>query len=111
MLLFPLSLKIELAKFFLQDYERCNIHVYKTYRHPVDKFMYTHSKIVRKNYPFSIGLTSLANIFQINIKFFFEGEEESEHGTYSPGDTVRVRIEGIDEKRGQLALTLLDLAP
>ena len=47
----------------------------------------------------------------VGVANFFEGEEESEHGTYSPGDTVRVRIEGIDEKRGQLALTLLDLAP
>ena len=39
-----------------------------------------------------------------------EGEdgESSEHDSYSAGDQVRVRLEGIDEKRGQLALTLLD---
>lgn len=37
-----------------------------------------------------------------------EEGEESEHESYSTGDQVRVRLEGIDEKRGQLALTLLD---
>lgn len=36
------------------------------------------------------------------------GEESGEHVAYSAGDRVRVRLEGIDEKRGQLALTLLD---
>lgn len=30
-----------------------------------------------------------------------------EHNSYSTGDQVRVRLEGIDESRGQLALTLL----
>jgi len=34
--------------------------------------------------------------------------EEGKHDAYSAGDHVRVRLEGIDEKRGQLALTLLD---
>eukprot|EP00584_Thalassiosira_punctigera_P026395 CAMPEP_0172579014 /NCGR_PEP_ID=MMETSP1067-20121228/139030_1 /TAXON_ID=265564 ORGANISM="Thalassiosira punctigera, Strain Tpunct2005C2" /NCGR_SAMPLE_ID=MMETSP1067 /ASSEMBLY_ACC=CAM_ASM_000444 /LENGTH=576 /DNA_ID=CAMNT_0013371721 /DNA_START=40 /DNA_END=1770 /DNA_ORIENTATION=+ len=33
---------------------------------------------------------------------------EGGHGSYSAGDHVRVRLEGIDEERGQLALTLLD---
>mmetsp|Transcript_8711 Transcript_8711/g.19551 ORF Transcript_8711/g.19551 Transcript_8711/m.19551 type:complete len:366 (+) Transcript_8711:138-1235(+) len=39
-----------------------------------------------------------------------EGEEGqgSKHDSYSAGDRVRVRLEGIDEKRGQLAMTLLD---
>lgn len=34
--------------------------------------------------------------------------EEGKHDAYSAGDHVRVRLEGIDEMRGQLALTLLD---
>lgn len=34
-----------------------------------------------------------------------EGEEKLE---YSTGDAVRVRLEGIDEKRGQLSMTLLN---
>ena len=33
---------------------------------------------------------------------------EIHHASYSAGDRVRVRLEGIDERRGQLALTLLD---
>lgn len=33
---------------------------------------------------------------------------EGTHGSYSEGDRVRVRLEGIDENRGQLALTLLE---
>ncbi|KAL9188186.1 hypothetical protein ACHAXT_006564 [Thalassiosira profunda] len=37
--------------------------------------------------------------------------EEGGHGSYSAGDHVRVRLEGIDEKRGQLALTLLEQTP
>mmetsp|Transcript_22479 Transcript_22479/g.54376 ORF Transcript_22479/g.54376 Transcript_22479/m.54376 type:complete len:569 (-) Transcript_22479:89-1795(-) len=41
------------------------------------------------------------------------GDSEEEDGgsnqhSYSEGDHVRVRLEGIDERRGQLALTLLD---
>ena len=36
---------------------------------------------------------------------------QNRHVSYEPGDHVRVRLEGIDEKRGQVALTLLDLAP
>lgn len=35
-------------------------------------------------------------------------ESDGEHASYSTGDQVRVRLEGIDEKRGQLALTLLN---
>lgn len=38
-------------------------------------------------------------------------DDESPSLSYAPGDKVRVRLEGIDEKRGQLSLTLLDLAP
>lgn len=34
--------------------------------------------------------------------------EESNHGSYSSGDKVRVRLDGIDESRGQLSLTLLE---
>jgi len=34
-------------------------------------------------------------------------ESDEEHGLYSAGDRIRVRVEGIDEKRGQLALTLI----
>lgn len=37
-----------------------------------------------------------------------DGDGSSKHASYSAGDKVRVRLEGIDEKRGQLALTLLD---
>ena len=38
-----------------------------------------------------------------------DGDDEgSHHDSYSAGDHVRVRLEGIDERRGQLALTLLD---
>jgi hypothetical protein len=33
---------------------------------------------------------------------------EIHHASYSAEDRVRVRLEGIDERRGQLALTLLD---
>ena len=33
---------------------------------------------------------------------------EVDHVSYSVGDHVRVRLEGIDERRGQLALTLLE---
>ena len=36
------------------------------------------------------------------------GKGEVHRASYSPGDRVRVRLEGIDERRGQLALTLLD---
>ena len=36
-----------------------------------------------------------------------DAEEDSEHESYSAGDRVRVKVEGIDEKRGQLALTLM----
>jgi len=35
-------------------------------------------------------------------------EESSKHDAYSTGDRVRVKLEGIDEERGQLALSLLD---
>lgn len=41
----------------------------------------------------------------------FSEEEETADVVYSPGDHVRVRLEGIDGKRGQLALTLLNVAP
>jgi len=34
--------------------------------------------------------------------------EEGNKKLYESGDNVRVRLEGIDEKRGQLALTLID---
>lgn len=36
------------------------------------------------------------------------GEPSGSSETYSVGDHVRVRLEGIDERRGQLALTLLE---
>ena len=35
-------------------------------------------------------------------------EEDGNHKLYESGDNVRVRLEGIDEKRGQLALMLMD---
>lgn len=38
-----------------------------------------------------------------------KGENSNEqHESYTAGDKVRVRLEGIDEKRGQLSLTLMD---
>ena len=38
----------------------------------------------------------------------FESESESDDkDSYAVGDHVRIRLEGIDEKRGQLALTLV----
>ena len=38
-----------------------------------------------------------------------KGENSNEqHVSYTAGDKVRVRLEGIDEKRGQLSLTLMD---
>ena len=38
----------------------------------------------------------------------FESESESDgKDSYAVGDHVRIRLEGIDEKRGQLALTLV----
>jgi hypothetical protein len=36
------------------------------------------------------------------------GEPSGSSENYSVGDHVRVRLEGIDERRGQLALTLLE---
>lgn len=43
------------------------------------------------------------------VASFEDGEEGgAERGSYSAGDHVRVRLEGVDEGRGQLALTLLD---
>jgi len=36
-------------------------------------------------------------------------EEDDNQKLYESGDNVRVRLEGIDEKRGQLALTLISL--
>lgn len=36
------------------------------------------------------------------------GEGDNNHKLYESGNQVRVRLEGIDEKRGQLALTLMD---
>ena len=44
----------------------------------------------------------------VGVASFVDDSEEGEHDSYSTGDKVRVRIEGIDEKRGQLALTLLE---
>jgi hypothetical protein len=32
----------------------------------------------------------------------------TQNNSYSVGDHVRVRLDGIDERRGQLALTLMD---
>ena len=34
-------------------------------------------------------------------------EEDGNHKLYESGDNIRVRLDGIDEKRGQLALTLM----
>ena len=42
----------------------------------------------------------------VGVASFLDGEESS--AEYSPGDAVRVRLEGIDEKRGQLSMTLLE---
>jgi len=33
---------------------------------------------------------------------------EKDHSSYAVGDHVRVRLEGIDERRGQLSLSILD---
>ncbi|KAL7536091.1 hypothetical protein ACHAXR_006912, partial [Thalassiosira sp. AJA248-18] len=43
-------------------------------------------------------------------KFLNDSNDESSggHDSYSEGDHVRVRLDGVDEKRGQLALTLLE---
>jgi hypothetical protein len=44
----------------------------------------------------------------VGVASFADDSEEGEHDSYSAGDSVRVRLDGIDEKRGQLALTLLE---
>eukprot|EP00804_Cyclotella_cryptica_P021914 CCRYP_000866-RA/>CCRYP_000866-RA protein AED:0.01 eAED:0.01 QI:2252/1/1/1/0.33/0.25/4/1891/550 len=47
----------------------------------------------------------------VGVASFLEEELDKNTSSYSAGDSVRVRLEGIDRKRGQLSLTLLKLAP
>lgn len=42
----------------------------------------------------------------VGVANILEGQDND--NSYSSGDSVRVRVEGIDEKRGQLSLTLLN---
>ncbi|KAL3827202.1 hypothetical protein ACHAXA_006757 [Cyclostephanos tholiformis] len=51
-----------------------------------------------------------ATTLPVGIANFSTQVEEGEihHVPYHVGDHVRVRLDGIDERRGQLALTLLD---
>ena len=46
----------------------------------------------------------------VGVASFFEEKDDGHLIDYSTGDIVRVRLEGIDEKRGQLSMTLLDNA-
>eukprot|EP00956_Cyclotella_meneghiniana_P004354 scaffold5312_cov71-Cyclotella_meneghiniana.AAC.8 len=43
----------------------------------------------------------------VGLAGFVEGESEENRVEYTAGDTVRVRLEGIDDKRGQLSMTLV----
>jgi hypothetical protein len=50
------------------------------------------------------------SVIPVGIANFPAHEEvgEKEHSSYAVGDHVRVRLEGIDERRGQLSLLILD---
>ena len=50
------------------------------------------------------------SVIPVGIATFPAQEEggEKDHSLYAVGDQVRVRLEGIDERRGQLSLSILD---
>lgn len=47
----------------------------------------------------------------VGVASYVKEELEEHNSSYSAGDSVRVRLDGIDRKKGQLSLTLLKLAP